>query len=672
MPGPGGGLRGRAAYVPDMVGAWAWARRWQLAPVAAGLGVLGAAASAPVWAGLGLGAGAGGMWWAARTGIQPRGRWWLSTRERLVAAVWLATAGVWSLWSAIPVLPGSGSPWLLAAGLAGPSWTWATSRRIRPVEPEPSVLSPGAQLVVDRWTEAVALRGPVALQGSIVLPDTMTEPAEGAFAFTVQLAENVHGQDAAAEAARRAVEAQLRLPVGTAALAPDRDDATRLRVTLTPSRHLENASVPWPGPEMTPDGLVPIAATPDGGEIAVRYHSETGVRHGMFSGTSDAGKSTLLCAWILAGPSRGVSSVWFIDGKRGTSAPQVRGAVDWYAPKPAQWPVVIQTLYNVFCARAERRGDAGLDTFRVGHEDEPVIELWIDEASSVSKVLPQRMHAWVLEMLREGRALGIRIVQGAQDVMATEIIGGRMARDLLAGNGTVIALRPGGSQAKRLTLDSTNTDVDLTGLPPEPGFCAIVEKGTVLAKVARIRHATRTQVEDAVRSITPRPLEGADLAAAGPAYLARHTGNPTPGTPGAGPATGSRAERQVGHADGAEGPGDTTEPAGRPGGAPLGGWSIGPSGSRAGEAARARDRRRHQLSGDGPGEPEAGEPLAGQVRLARDVIAQALAGIDRPVTRGWLAHRTGLALSTVTRVLTELEAEGRAERAGRQKWRPVP
>jgi hypothetical protein len=627
-------------HLPEIAGRAAWRYRWQLTPVAGVAGVVGATALAPALTPVVLAGAGAGAWWAARTAKTVRGRMLLSVRERTLAAWWFTAASLWAAWAAIPVLPGSGAPAVLVTATAWPAIQWGRSRRVR--RPAP-VLSAGAIAVIDRWSEAIALRGPAPLLGSAIITGTMSEPADGAYAFTVQLAEDVHGRDASAESARRAIETHLRLPVDTAAVAPDRDDATRVHVTLTPARHLETTSVPWPGPEITDDGQIPIAARPDGTLVQVAHHDRNGVRHGLFSGTSDAGKSTLISAWILVGPASGISVVWFIDGKGGTSCPRIRHACDWYATKPHQWTTVIDTLYGVFLARRDRRGDAHQDVFSVGTETDPVIELWIDEASAVAKRLTAIQHEWVLEMLQEGRALGIRIVQGAQDVMATGIVGGRQARDLMAGNGAVIALRPGGSMAKRLTLDSTSIDIDLMALPPEPGFAAIIQKGQVLAEVARIRFAERDAAEAAAKAITVRHLTGPDLEAAGAAYADRR--NPTP------PAD-----------DRASSPRQRQSDAGRTGGAPP--VDTGDTSEEPDNRARAAEAYRRS------GRPL--EPLAGQVRTARDIVADALASVDQPVTRGWIAERTDLAHSTVTKALTELEAEGRAQRAGAQRWRAIP
>jgi hypothetical protein len=522
------------------------------------------------------------------------------------------------------------------------------------------VLSAGAVAIVDRWSEAVALRGPGALQGSVVDLTTMSEPAAGAYAFTVRLRDGVHGRDAATEAAKRAVETYLGFGVDTAQLHPDRDDATRLRVTLTPARHLEKHPVPWPGPVLHDDGSVPIADTPDGGEVAVGLWNADGVEHVAVFGTTGAGKSSTTAALALPGPAAGVETLWVVDGAQGSSTPYLAPACDWYARTPEQWAAALDAAHAVLTSRKTRRGTAGVHRWRGPHlEDDPILTVLVDEATTVAAKLPRRYDGIVRELQREGRKLGVRVVQVAQDPMGTDLLGGRQARDLMS---TIIAHRPGGSMAGRLSVDSTSDQsVDLRALPPEPGFAAIIRKGRVLAPVARVRYASGDAAGHAAARVEVRALTGADATAAGPAYQARHT-------------TG-RGEREDGDSGGDEDAARPPAPAtpapdrpGEPGAVPaprrapedrphLRVASAASGGSTTGESGRASS---------GP------DRRAGPVSLrARDVVAAALAAADGPVTRARLIERTRLSAATVTRALLDLEAEGLARRVPGQKWQPA-
>lgn len=622
---PRGGSRGRSlGYLPDDVARWCWQHKWQLAPLAGTTGVFAGASTAPVTTGVVLvGTSAAAFAWA-RDGRELAGRMWLSVRERTALATWAAMAGTWSLWAATP-LPGAGN-WLTLLGATAPAaWTWTRSRTVRPQ----LTLSEQAMAVVDRWTEAVALRGPSTLQGSRVLVRTLREPAEGAYTFTVQLADGVHGQDAATQAARRAVETQLRLPVGTAALAPDNDDATRLQVTLTPSRHLQANPPAWDGPVLNEDGTIPLADTPDGRVIPAGLFNPDGVEHGLIVGTSGAGKSSTTAALALPGPAAGIETLWYLDGKEGGSAPYLAPACDWYADDRATWPHVIDAAHAVLLERKRRR--KGTSRWHTPTESDPILTLLIDEATTVAGVLKSAQHGKLLEILREGRSLGIRVIQVAQDPMGTDLIGGRKARDLMGAAGTVIAHRVGGSLAARIAVDSTSDrTLDLTGLPAEPGFVAIIRKGQVLAPLARVRFADTEPAAAAAAGIKPRPLTGPDATAAGTTYADRHSGQAALGQA---PPTSSEAEASQRRLHVVPAPRDA-------------------------EQAGAVEAR--------------GQAAARAARTARDVVADVLGNVDRPVSRGWIARRTGLAPATVTKALGELELEERARRAAGQRWEAVP
>jgi hypothetical protein len=592
---------------PELAARGAWRYRWQLAPVAGGVAVLAAGTVAPVVSVAALSGASVGAWRWAASGRPVRGRMFLSVLERRTLALWTGTAAAWSAWSALPVW-GAGSAWTLAAMTAYPSYRWAASRRVRKVHR----LSPAAQAVVDRWSEAVALRGPGPLKGSRVVRSTMREPAVGAYAFAVQLAPDVHAKDAATDAGRRGVEVQLKLPVDTATLTPDRDDATRVHVTLTPSRHLETDPPAWEGPQLLErdgEGLVLLADTPDGQQIPIAVYNRDGVEHCFIVGTSGVGKSSTTAAVALPGPTKGLETLWYVDGKQDGSAPYLAPAFDWYAVTPESWGQAIDAAHAVLRERKRRR--AGKHRWDAPNEADPILTVLFDEATTVAAAMSSARHAKVLEMLREGRSLGVRIIQVAQDPMGTDLLGGRKARDLMTGNGAVLAHRPGGSLAGRIALDSTGKrNLDLTSLPPEPGFLAIVRRGKVLAPLARVRFAAPDAAGAAARLVTPRSLGADDAKAAGEVYAARRQ-----------PAAAPSAAAEI--------PAQRTEPA----------------------------------TEEAPNDA---------VRLARDVVAETLAGVDRPVSRGWIVRRTGLAPATVSKALTELEDDQLAERVHGQKWQAIP
>jgi hypothetical protein len=175
-------------------------------------------------------------------------------------------------------------------------------------------------------------------------------------------------------------------------------------------------------------------------------------------------------------------------------------------------------------SRKDRRKLERLSKWRGRAEKDPVITLVIDEATTAKGELPEAVQDKVMEILREGRKLGVRCIQVTQDPMGDDLIGGRKARGLMGGNGTMIGHRPGEGTANMLTGSGTAEKIDLLRLPPEPGWCGIIRRGQVLAKAARVKYATEEKVEEVLASIAPRTLTGADLAAAGARYANRVQG----------------------------------------------------------------------------------------------------------------------------------------------------
>ena len=528
---PGGRHSSVFSRAPETLARGLWRHRWQLAPLPAATGVLVPALTHPTPVVLGCAAvtAVSGAW--ARKGRPLAGRMWLSAKERAVVAQWAGASGAatWAIgtWDLGPAWAAAA----LAAATAWPTWTWVTGRATRSTR-----LDAATRAALKAWQPRIAADGPAALRGSTVLWRTVTRPGPGAATFVVQLADGVHAAEACTPTVQRAIEAGLRLGIDTCQIDTIRDDATRIRVMLTPGRHLEVKPVAWSGPRLHRRGStweIEVADALDGEVVAVTYADRDGVRHLMVSGTSNVGKSTTLTVIVLSSAVSGHAVQWLLDGKGGTSMPYLRPIFDWYATRPHQWGTVVDTLYAVYRARRERRGDAGLHAFRVGREADPVIELIVDEGSAVVAHLTKEQQRRYLEMAQQGRALGIRLVQAAQDVMATGFVGGRQARDLLSGNnGAVVAHRPAGNLAKRLTSESTGESVDLMALPPEPGFVAVMQGGRVLAQSARVHYADPDVARGYAEKITARGLSGEDAMAAGAAYLSRHDDTAAPEPPG--------------------------------------------------------------------------------------------------------------------------------------------
>jgi DNA-binding transcriptional ArsR family regulator len=514
----------------------AWRHRWQLSPAVAAVFTMTGAAMAPGSTTLALGLVGGASLWAAhKAPDRLLGRAWLSRNERGIVARWMGgavawTSGIWAADAAGLDIHGAGL-FLVAAALGGATGlqtlAWLHSRRIRPsgVQDE-ATLSDQAKALLMAWPVTIGLSGPEQLHGSRIAAGSMREPNPGTIAFAVDLRDDVHAEDAAGDELRKHLERALRMGVGTVDLMTNREDSGQILITLTPTRHLEKVAAVWNGPILNDDGTIDLALTADGSDVQIALYNESGVEHGAIFGTTNVGKSYTLTNAILPGVCNQLEVVFYIDGGLGTSAPHLAGACDWWAVEDDvdERRAVIETVHRIMRARKERRKTKRIGKWRGRNETIPVITLVIDEATTVNNDLPEDLVVKVLEILREGRKLGVRVWEVAQDPMGTDLVGGRKARGLMAGGGSMIGHRPGDSTANTLAGSSSADSVDLRRLPPEPGWCAVIRRGKVVAKIARVRFADEAPVMELLTGITPRTLTGADLAAAGPAYRTRVQG----------------------------------------------------------------------------------------------------------------------------------------------------
>lgn len=522
----------------------AWQHRWNLTPAAGALGIAAGAAIDPATAIMATAATGGLAGLAQWKGPQQiAGRTWLSRLERGLVWKWAAGAGLWTT----GVAAGGWEPFSLAGaailGIAtgAQSWAWWQSRRIRPpkTETEPDIdetqLSEDTMNLFAAWPETIGKTGPEAtsprpLQGSYIVLETLTEMlTEGekvptTISFIVELAEGVHSEDAVSRDIRKYLERVLRMGVGTVELEVNRDDAAQIRVTLTPGRHLEKADAIWNGPILLEDGSIPLAVTSDNRDVHAGLENASGVEHGAIFGTTDVGKSFTLTNMVMPGVMAKREVVIYVDGGLGSSAAHLAGACDWYAVEgPEEWGKAILVAHSVMRSRKTRRAQRGISKWRGPKEDIPIVTLVIDEATTVKDEIGH-LEDKVREILREGRKHGVRVIQIAQDPMGDDLMGGRKARGLMAGGGTMIGHRVGDGVAQTLAGSGSSQKVDLLSLPPGPGWCAVIRKGQVLAQRARVRYAKEEKVLEHLEGFEPLALTGEDLIAAGGNYVARRRG----------------------------------------------------------------------------------------------------------------------------------------------------
>lgn len=631
---------------------WSWRNRWQLAPfVVAGTTAIGAGVT-PVPTVLGLGALAAGGFVAAEKGPdQIAGREWLSRAERTIAGRWAASAAVWS--AGIGTANGLGLVWngstvglataALGALVGAPTVAWLRSRRIRGTGADK--LSAATRQLIEAWPATIGVSGPKCLQGSHIVTESASEPSPGTVTFLVELRGDVHAEDAAGDDVRKHLERQLRMGLNTAVVEANREDSGQVRITLAPSRHLEKVAAVWDGPVLRDDGTIPLAVTRDGADIDVGLFGPSGVEHAVIFGASDTGKSFTVTAFVLPGVCTQREVLFYIDGGQGTSAGHLTGACDWYAVQDVvEWCQVIETAHRIMKVRKARR--AGQSSWRGKAEKDPVVTLLVDEATTVLGMLPGgangKYAAMVLEILREGRKLGVRCIQVTQDSQSDELIGGRKARAQMAGAGSMIGHRVADITAATLAASSTSEKVDLRALPPEPGWVGIIRKGKVLAHAARVRYATPQQVETAITQMLQkglRGLSGEDLAAAGPAYRQRVHG----------PAAAAGRRGDAGNAAGTTGHGNHITDAG-PATLPQQLTpQPAPDGPQSGSIAAVLNST-----------AKANAAMADTRRTAV-LIEIGRAGADG-ATAAYLVKRTGIPKTPIGRYINELIEQGRAEK----------
>lgn len=604
-----------------------WRHRWQLAPLAAAGAVIAGAAVDPAVAAAALGS-VGVVGHLATTGTIPeriRGREFLSVRQRSTVTLWSAGSATWCGWLA--TTHGAPDPFALAAlaALTGAQCVnWWRGVHVR--RPKPAKLSDRVRYVLEKWPLVADDGAPPPLRASTIVRDTVAEPAPGTITFALQL--TGHAEDAKTDAVRRHLEVKLRQGVGTVHLAVDRDDATLLRVTLAAERHLEKVEAVWEGPVLHEDGTVDLAVTDAGEPIRVATFNEAGVEPAAIVGPMGVGKSNDLSALILPGVLAGLEVVLYIDGGNGTSAAHLAGACDWYAVEgPDEWQAALTAARDIFRARRQRRRLKGLSSWRGRQEKDPILTVVVDESALVRAQYDPRTLRLIdeiaLELVRIPRKLGGRIIQITQDPMGDEWLGGRKARGMIAGTGTLIGHRPGDGTAAILSVGSSSTGIDLRALPPEPGWAGVIRRGQVLAERCRIRYARPEQVLELLAGHTPRALDGADLEAAGQAY----------------------AERVRGVDAAAEMRGEQSSPP------PLHAVPDLPVDPEPTNDELAQAALQHGLTAS-----QQAAAIARQMNCRR--IREVLAAFGEGLTAKQLSQETQLSPSTIKRIVSELVAEG--------------
>jgi hypothetical protein len=510
-----------------------WRFRWQLTPFGVTTATVVGAAVQPSYslaalAITGVAAGAG-EWALVNAPEKPRGRLWLSLKERRIAWTWAAGASMWvSGVTAFGADPASKPGLATLAVLTGfQQFLWLKSRQIRPLHSKAAdteELSEQTKQLIAAWDQQVGMWGPDALKGSTIA--AADEIKGGTVVLTVQLRHGVHSRSAVGNQTVQYLEVELGMGVDTVELEPVRENASLLKVTLTPTRELETISRLWEAPTLTDDGLLPMAVTNAGDEISIRVWGETGVRHLLVVGSSNAGKSNALNVVLPPGVLKRREVMFYCDGKGGTSGPKLAPIFDTVAVNREQVRGTFAMFSRIAEARKVRYGAMGIDEFDVHSNPDPIVTLVLEEATTIAAWIGPRLDAALQFFAREGRSLGFRLVICPQRPHLEGFPGGGDVRDQVMGaNGSIIALKPGSPESAQISIGSTGEELDLTTLPAGGGWCATAVEGEVTSRKSRVLFLPDyKRLAEHYEGFTPRALEGEDLAAAGPAYAARMTG----------------------------------------------------------------------------------------------------------------------------------------------------
>lgn len=415
----------------------------------------------------------------------------LTLHERRAAGLGLVAVVVWLGITATP-MPGWLSAGVLLALVGYPSWLWLRS----PWRGKPKPLDPRTVLILNAWAEVVAVRGPVALQGSKVMLDTLTEVPGGGLGFTVRL-DGHHPSNAVADEIRKEIETVLSpppisMPMDSVTLVAVKDDggADRIRVTMSPTRHLQAQPIVWPGPVIR-DGLVPMGEDVGGAVVSTPIWDGSGCKPFVSSGATNQGKSNTTA--VAVAPSVLDETIQevviYVDGGRGSSSSAMNKMATMKAITPEEWDTALQVAHAICVDRQKTMGEQNLDEWNAKTSPWHSIILVISEPNTVKNALTKARNDEFQSLSQICRKTGVRWAQEPQNTRDDQMLGGVVARNQVAANGSLFIHYPGGSSAASSATDGLDVPgiaATVNGLDAIPGMAVVVSEKKIISKVARI------------------------------------------------------------------------------------------------------------------------------------------------------------------------------------------
>ena len=507
-------LKGLAAQVAT-VGAMdttaaAWRNRVALAPLAATTAVVPAAALLPGPTATGLAVTGLAALIASRADHPTR-------RRRQGLAGWAGGALVWMGANAVGAT--GGLIWwqdmLVLAGAVAPgaiAW-WRPpapdSGMVLPpqiLEPASPAWIPPAALLLGQTLEAVSSMDRSPILGARV--ESVTCPADAVAVAIVALPSGMHASQVPVRELQPGLEALLdragagqlgHLQPGSVQVSPADEQTygvTRIRVTASWSRALDEGILPWRPPADLAPGLSWLGVD-DARQALVVPNFEVGADekvsaiHVWVVGRNGGGKSTTLHTLLAPGITGGWELLILCDGK-GDSLSElapygVGGAV---ARDSTSWRQAIALTYAIMVARQRRLGTDR--EWRCPTPDDPLITLVIDECATVLSGLQGPEVQMMVEMGRMGRSLGVQTIQSGQIPLVDTVIGGsewRSQARLILGHGVQDAVHD------RIATQSGGDDSpSLLGLPT--GRVVVMRDGRLIASRARVALLSEQQLTE--------------------------------------------------------------------------------------------------------------------------------------------------------------------------------
>jgi hypothetical protein len=493
------GLAAQVATVGAMdTGVAAWRYRVGLAPVAATAAVVPAAAWVP-------GATATGLVVTGLAGLIAAQAEHPARRRRRGLAWW--SGGVLAWMGAGAIGATGGMVWwqdllVLAVAVAPGAIAWwrpqpAPGPELLPevLEPAAPMWIPPAALLLGQTLEHVCGMDRSPIYGARV--EQVTCPADGVAVAVVALPGGMHASQIRPGELEPGLEALLdragvsrlghlqRGAVRVEAADPALG-VTRIQVTASWSRALDERILAWTPPADLPEGKAWIGVDDAREDMVLESWSRgadgrVSVHHVWAIGRTGGGKSTTIRALVAPDLVAGREVLIPVDGK-GTMGKDLipfslTGAIAKGRDASRQ---AVALAYSIFLARQARlEGDIPWMGPTPG---DPIVDLFIDEYSTIGAYLTSAEVTMICEIARMARDLGVRIVQSGQIPLVDSLIGGSEFRSqcrIVLGHGILDATHD------RIATQSGDDDVpSLKGLPT--GRAVVLVDGRLVANRARV------------------------------------------------------------------------------------------------------------------------------------------------------------------------------------------